>query len=159
MKILVKLQTSVRRFLKRKKDHGTHKPNQSSVRLKAHRMTLSNIIINDQGNSWFYEEQILNDLEKRFVKNYRIGNVVYTGEMVRDVIHGKGMQIWDDGAKYDGAWINNKACGYGTFYHSDGDIYQGNWVNDQANGYGVYIHADGAQYQGNWVNDMQDGYG
>ena len=104
-------------------------------------------------------EKIVNELEKKWVENYRIGNVVYTGEMTGEIRHGKGTQIWDDGAKYEGAWKFNKASGYGTFYHIDGDVYQGNWDNDQANGYGTYIHADGAQYQGNWLNDMQDGLG
>ncbi len=39
--------------------------------------------------------------------------------------HGNGIQIWDDSAKYDGDWKNDKANGWGTFYHIDGDIYQG----------------------------------
>lgn len=159
MKCLVILQKAVKKFLKKKKDKITHRPNQSSVRLKAHRLSLTNLILSDQGKTLNNKEQILNDLEKRYVENYRIGQVVYTGEMIRDTRHGKGNQIWDDGAKYEGFWKNHKAYGYGTFYHIDGDIYQGQWVNDQANGYGVYIHADGAQYQGNWFNDMQDGYG
>jgi hypothetical protein len=156
---LIKLQRAIKRFLSVKTSKRTHRPNQSSIRLKANRLSLSNLVLNDEGSINFNIDKVLNDLEKRYVENYRLGNVVYTGEMVGDIRHGKGAQIWDDGAKYEGYWKNNKACGNGTFYHIDGDIYQGQWDNDQANGYGTYLHADGAQYQGNWVNDMQDGYG
>ena len=67
----------------------------------------------------------------KYVENYQIDNVVYTGEMVNEMRYGKGVQVWNDGAKYDGEWKFDKACGYGTFYHIDGDIYQGNWENDK----------------------------
>ncbi len=40
--------------------------------------------------------------------------------------HGYGMQVWPDGAKYEGYWRDNVAEGRGMFYHVDGDIYDGN---------------------------------
>ena len=50
--------------------------------------------------------------------------------MLNGLRHGRGVQIWEDGAKYDGEWEYDKAHGVGTFYHADGDIYQGQWDND-----------------------------
>ena len=56
---------------------------------------------------------------------------------------GWGIQVWPDGAKYEGMvyhnlndsiltniiigeWRNNKAHGKGKFWHIDGDIFEGN---------------------------------
>lgn len=77
----------------------------------------------------------------------------------RDIIWGKGMQIWPDGAKYEGYWENGKASGKGRLIHADGDVYTGEWKNDKAEGYGEYRHKDGATYIGAWKDDKQHGYG
>ena len=47
--------------------------------------------------------------------------------------HGFGAQLWPDGAKYIGEWIDGKAQGQGTFYHTNGDIFMGEFQNDKAN--------------------------
>ena len=39
--------------------------------------------------------------------------------------HGKGIQLWKDGAKYEGDWRNGRAYGSGTFFHANGDKYSG----------------------------------
>ena len=39
--------------------------------------------------------------------------------------HGFGIQVWPDGAKYEGYWRDNVANGKGKFYHIDGDVYNG----------------------------------
>ena len=48
------------------------------------------------------------------------------------------MQIWPDGSKYEGYWLNDQANGKGRLIHHDGDTYEGNWVNDKADGQGTY---------------------
>ena len=45
--------------------------------------------------------------------------------------HGYGIQVWPDGARYEGYWLNDKANGKGKFYHVEGDIYDGDWVDDK----------------------------
>ena len=62
------------------------------------------------------------------------------------VKHGYGVQIWKDGAKYEGEWVNGKANGKGTFYHLNGDIYVGDFKDDRANGNGIYYHKNGSKY-------------
>ena len=41
--------------------------------------------------------------------------------------HGKGEQVWPDGARYEGEWRKNKAHGKGKFWHVDGDVFDGQW--------------------------------
>ena len=73
--------------------------------------------------------------------------------------HGRGIQIWPDGSKYEGEWLNNKTNKYGRLIHADGDVYEGNWLNDKASGHGIYIHSNGTKYEGNWLEDQQHGQG
>jgi hypothetical protein len=35
------------------------------------------------------------------------------------------VQVWPDGARYEGIWRNGVASGRGKFYHIDGDVYEG----------------------------------
>jgi len=71
-----------------------------------------------------------------------------------DMKHGYGVQVWQDGARYEGYWKHNKACGKGKFWHVDGDVFEGEWKDDKANGYGVYVHMNGARYEGYWKDDL-----
>ncbi|OMJ80441.1 hypothetical protein SteCoe_19289 [Stentor coeruleus] len=87
-------------------------------------------------------------------------NAIYIGEWnTKNERHGKGLQMWNDGSKYEGYWKNDKANGRGRLIHGDGDVYEGDWVDDKAHGFGVYLHTDGARYEGSWVNDKQHGHG
>ena len=71
--------------------------------------------------------------------------------------HGRGTQIWPDGARYDGYFLNDRQMGFGRIITSDGDVYIGNWVNDHSNGKGKYIQSDGAYYDGDWEDDKHQG--
>eukprot|EP00971_Amphidinium_carterae_P186131 3694804-Amphidinium_carterae.1 len=37
----------------------------------------------------------------------------YTGEWQGNVRHGRGVQVWPDGARYEGQWEEDKAHGHG----------------------------------------------
>ena len=117
-----------------------------------------NSLENERTNMYKDDDSFLNN-EIRYVENLRIQNAVYIGQVLNGKRHGKGIQIWDDGAKYEGSWENDKSNGYGTFYHIDGDVYQGYWKNNRANGKGVYISSDGGRYEGEWIDDVQNGFG
>lgn len=86
---------------------------------------------------------------------YELDNgAIYVGEWTKDGLrHGRGLQIWKDGSKYEGYWKNDMANGKGRLIHSDGDVYEGEWLNDKAHGRGTYIHMDGAKYTGDWRED------
>ena len=87
--------------------------------------------------------------------------VVYYGEWLANqkARHGRGIQVWTDGSRYEGYWKANKANVKVKLLHADGDIYEGEWLEDKAHGYGVYTHIDGANYEGEWKEDKQDGKG
>jgi hypothetical protein len=85
---------------------------------------------------------------------------IYIGEWnQKGERHGKGVQIWNDGSKYEGYWRRDKANGKGRLIHADGDMYEGEWIDDKAHGKGVYLHTDGAKYVGEWKEDKQHGKG
>ena len=83
---------------------------------------------------------------------------IYKGQILNNKDReGFGVQVWPDGAKYQGYWAQNKAHGKGTFWHAEGDVYEGDFKDDKANGYGVYQHVNGSRYEGYWQEDMQEG--
>ena len=73
--------------------------------------------------------------------------------------YGRGIQLWNDGSRYEGYWINDKTNIKGKLKHNDGDIYDGEWYDDKANGHGIYFYKDGSKYDGEWKNDKKEGYG
>ena len=66
--------------------------------------------------------------------------VIYFGEwdIKNNLRHGRGIQLWLDGAKFSGCWKNGKACGKGKLIHADGDVYDGDWLNDKPSGHGIW---------------------
>ncbi|CAJ1369208.1 unnamed protein product [Effrenium voratum] len=60
------------------------------------------------------------------------------------------LQVWPDGARYEGQWKGDKAHGWGRFVHADGDVYEGEWAADTAHG---------SKYEGQWEYDRQHGQG
>lgn len=71
----------------------------------------------------------------------------------KEIRDGRGIQVWQDGSRYEGYWKNNKANGFGRLIHADGDVYEGEWRDDKAHGKGIYTHVDGSRYEGDWIDD------
>ena len=93
---------------------------------------------------------------------FKLGNQAeYCGEtqQSKDIRHGRGIQIWIDGSRYEGYWINDKANKKGKLIHFDGDVYEGDWKDDKVEGHGIYYHIDGSKYEGDWKDDKQHGKG
>ena len=53
------------------------------------------------------------NIEKRDPVKFKNG-VIYHGEWKGNIRWGFGVQVWPDGAKYEGDWVNGKANGKGT---------------------------------------------
>ena len=89
------------------------------------------------------------EVEKRNPQKNKDNNTIYYGEWDKknNIRHGRGIQIWPDGAKYIGYWKNDKANGKGKLFHVDGDLYDGEWLNDKPNGFGIYTRSDRTKYE------------
>ena len=65
---------------------------------------------------------------------------MYQGEWIEgeDIKEGRGVQIFQNGSRYDGFWINNLANGRGRLVYDNGDYYIGNWKIGENDGFGIY---------------------
>ena len=69
------------------------------------------------------------ELVKRSVVQVENG-ILYEGEWVKNqdrIRMGRGAQLWPDGSRYEGYWLDGKACGPGRLIHANGDCYEGLW--------------------------------
>ena len=128
-----------------------------------YREAASSLITENHLRDLFQKYKALNDniiVTKRQPVEFD-NKAIYYGEwnVATNQRHGRGIQVWIDGSRYEGYWKNDKANIKGRLYHADGDIYEGSWLDDKAHGYGTYIHTDGAKYEGQWKDDKQDGVG
>ena len=60
--------------------------------------------------------------------------VKYIGEWAGEKRHGRGTQIWPDGARYDGFFIDDCQNGFGRMIHADGEFYIGFWKDGKSCG-------------------------
>ena len=88
-------------------------------------------------------------MELRQCVEYENG-AIYYGEWEKTGTnrHGRGIQVWTDGSRYEGYWVEDKAHGYGVYTHIDGAKYEGNWKEDKQDGTGKESWPDGASYEG-----------
>lgn len=98
------------------------------------------------------ESQELNDPNLEHMDNASLPDgSTYSGQAKRViqngvelmVQHGKGLQLWPDGKKYEGDFRDGMKHGKGTDTHANGDYYIGEYELDKCHGYGAYIHQNG----------------
>jgi hypothetical protein len=84
-------------------------------------------------------EEINNRMDLITRGPYELDNqAIYQGQWTREGLReGRGIQVWQDGSKYEGYWKNDQANGYGRLIHADGDCFYGEWLNDKAHGRGT----------------------
>ena len=167
IKKIISFQSILRGFLLRKKisqylidDKNAFN---SNISLTRYVIVPNSKITEEEISALFEKYPPLNDgvpVELKQSVEYE-NRAIYYGEWEKNgnKRHGRGIQVWTDGSRYEGYWKEDKANERGKLTHSDGDIYEGEWLDDKAHGYGVYTHIDGAKYEGNWKEDKQDGLG
>jgi hypothetical protein len=110
---------------------------------------------------------------------------VYTGQLsvTTNNPDGNGTLRLDDGAVYDGEWVNGKPHGSGVWatiegdlhnctgwnggnkhgttvdVWSDGRVYRGTYQHGKRHGYGVLTWPYGAYYEGQFADDKRNGEG
>ena len=60
---------------------------------------------------------------------------------------------YEDGASYDGEWVEAKRHGKGKFQWKDKTSYDGIWDQDMKHGQGTLVYDDGSKYTGVFVKD------
>ena len=81
------------------------------------------------------------------------GNILYFLDLFYRRVNtyikqGRGIEIGDDGSKYEGWFHANKGNGKGRILYTSGDKYEGNWKDDMPNGYGIFTWLTGSIYRG-----------
>ena len=171
MNDLIKLQSNIKGTILRNKLNNNllfqNNPNRQTQNISSTKYTAinQNKITDEDINRLFQQYPPLDDrvpVELKQSVEYE-NHAIYYGEWstgpTTSFRHGRGIQVWTDGSRYEGYWKNDKANVKGKLIHADGDVYDGEWLDDKAHGYGVYTHTDGAKYEGNWKEDKQDGKG
>lgn len=163
--LLVRMQSRIRGLLVRKQLRSSNRskkfmPNDSTNK---YTMISSGKITQEDIKKLFQKYPPLKDnveVELKQTVEYE-NKAIFYGEwsVDKNERHGRGIQVWLDGSKYEGYWKNDKANIRGKLIHADGDEYEGEWLEDKADGYGVYSHVDGAKYEGYWKDDKQNGRG
>jgi len=94
-------------------------------------------------------------------------NGKYEGIIINDKREIKGIMIYNNGAKYEGEWKDNKKHGKGVFISSHylncennpGLKYEGEFFDDKFDGFGKVVYSNGDKYEGEWKNNKQHGRG
>ena len=109
----------------------------------------TNKITNEELNNFLSSCEPLNDLFEVEIRPTTLceNNSIYYGEWVKNnnIRHGRGIQIYANGAKYFGQWKKNHASGKGKLIHPNGEVYEGEWDMDKPNGHGEYKRKDGSK--------------
>jgi hypothetical protein len=164
LKLLIKVQGIIKgRYFRKNFNKETFNINDEEEDLTSYKHITTDKIKQKELEDLFTLYPPLNDgveVEVRSPAQFN-NKVIYFGEWdkANNLRHGRGIQLWLDGAKFIGCWKNGKACGKGKLIHADGDLYDGDWVDDKPSGYGIYIHSDGTKYDGEWKDDKQNGKG
>ena len=114
-----------------------------------------------------YQENEKNDINKynNQIKMYDIGK--YEGIIVDNKRELNGVMIYNNGARYEGGWKNDKKYGKGIYISSHyfncennlGFKYEGEFKNDKFEGFGIATYSNGDRYEGEWKNNKQYGRG
>jgi hypothetical protein len=58
------------------------------------------------------------------------------------------VEVWPDGTRYEGTYLNGKKNGKGVLYFIDESKYIGDFENNEITGSGEYYWSDGKIYKG-----------
>jgi hypothetical protein len=89
---------------------------------------------------------------------YKTGKI-YEGEWENDAKYGRGLEIFPNGNRYEGCFVNGKPEGMGVFKWANGEIYDGQWLNAMKHGSGMWRGPKGESYIGEWKFGKADGHG
>ena len=129
--------------LNEKKDSNNNKNTKTYIEITTDKITKEDL------NNFLLEYPPLDSEENINLElrppNLLENDIIYYGEWdpENNLRHGRGIQIWPNGEKYEGYWKQGHSNGKGKLYHINGDIYEGDWENDLPQGNGKYLKKNG----------------
>lgn len=84
------------------------------------------------------------------------GRISYEGEFSQGYKNGKGILVWETGARYEGDFLNDRITGKGIVVWKDGSRYEGNFFEDNHHGLGILIR-EGIEYSGSFEQGRMSG--
>ncbi len=72
----------------------------------------------------------------------------FIGKLVEKKKAGKGILIYEDGAKFDGTFVNDESEGKGAYFLQNGSKFEGEFKNGKMNGPGTFTLPDGTRFEG-----------
>lgn len=84
---------------------------------------------------------------------------LFFGCLVGTKKQGYGIQVWPNGAIYEGWWHENLPSVYGMMIFSDGDVFAGEWESGEMNGLGVFTSYNKFEFLGNFKHGEPHGKG
>ena len=102
--------------------------------------------------------------KEEVIKNGNMGEIYengdkYLGDFVNGKKEGKGIMTYGNGDRYEGEFSNDVKEGYGRMLYNNGEQYEGEFRYDVKEGYGIYHFLDGDTYKGDFKNDFMEGRG
>lgn len=84
---------------------------------------------------------------------------IYFGGLKKGLKDGYGIQIWPNGAIFEGYWLDGRPNILGLMVFSDGDSYAGEWKEGKMNGLGIFVSTKDFKYEGHFLNNEPHGKG
>ncbi|GHU13977.1 hypothetical protein FACS189449_10040 [Alphaproteobacteria bacterium] len=85
-------------------------------------------------------------------KTLKNDGTIYEGNFLHGEPHGKGKRTFADGDVYEGDFLHGEPDGKGKQTFADGDIYEGDFARGKPHGKGKWKYKNGDAYEGNFVN-------
>ncbi len=76
-----------------------------------------------------------------------------------DCVNGRGTQVFPDGRRYIGDFVDGVYSGQGTLTMLDGRTYEGQWKESRPEGWGIQTNPDNTRYEGEWMAGKYQGQG
>lgn len=91
----------------------------------------------------------------------RTGNFAYEGQWVNDQPNGEGVEIYPDGSRYEGSFVNGvKEDNSATYKWANGKTYKGPFRNGYMEGQGrLWMQGGKGEYVGEFSRNLKVGHG
>ena len=163
--ISIKNEQNKRKFSQENKSNAT----KENKILKSNGINEKIILKNYHSSNYFFSDnKKIKEKENdniKHIKLYDLGK--YEGIILNNKRELKGIMLYNDGARYEGEWKDDKKNGKGIYisphyFNCEKNIglkYEGEFLNDKFEGFGIALYSNGDKYEGEWKNNKKYGRG